>query len=42
MLDTLPQFPFNVESGIVNLNTSSQPGSHLGMLLPEQERNNLF
>ena len=28
MRDTLPQYPFNVESGIVNLNTSSQPGSH--------------
>ena len=28
MRDTLPQYPFNVESGIVNFNTSSQPGSH--------------
>ena len=28
MRDTLPQYPFNVESGVVNLNTSSQPGSH--------------
>ena len=28
MRDTLSQYPFNVESGIVNLNTSSQPGSH--------------
>ena len=28
MRDTLPQYPFNVESGIVNLNTSSQPGSY--------------
>ena len=27
MRDTLPQYPFNVESGIVNFNTS-QPGSH--------------
>ena len=26
--DTVPQYPFNVESGIVNLNASSQPGSH--------------
>ena len=25
---TLPQYPFNVDSCIVNLNTSSQPGSH--------------
>ena len=28
MRDTLPQYPFNVESDIVNLNTSSQHGSH--------------
>ena len=28
MRDTLAQYPFNIESGIVNLNTSSQPGSH--------------
>ena len=28
MRDTLPQYPFNVGSGIVNFNTSSQPGSH--------------
>ena len=28
MRDTLPLYPFNVESGIVNLNTSNQPGSH--------------
>ena len=28
MRDTLPPYPFNVESGIVNLNTSNQAGSH--------------
>ena len=28
MRDTLPKYPFNVESGIVNFNASSQPGSH--------------
>ena len=28
MRDTLPQYPFNIECGIVNLNTSDQPGSH--------------
>ena len=28
MRDTLPQYPFNVESGIVNFNTSSRPGSN--------------
>ena len=28
MQDTLPQYPFNVESVIVNFNTSSQPGRH--------------
>ena len=28
MRDTLPLYPFNVESGIVNLNTSNQTGSH--------------
>ena len=28
MRDILPQYPFNVESGIVNLNTSDQSGSH--------------
>ena len=28
MRDTLPMDPFNVESGIVNLNTSNQAGSH--------------
>ena len=28
MRDTLPLHPFNVESGIVNLNTSNQAGSH--------------
>ena len=28
MRDTLPLYPFNVESGIVNLNTSKQAGSH--------------
>ena len=28
MRDTLPKHPFNVESGIVNFNTSNQPGSH--------------
>ena len=26
--DTLPLYPFNVESGIVNLNTPNQAGSH--------------
>ena len=26
--DTLPQYPLNVECGIVNFNTSNQPGSH--------------
>ena len=26
--DTLPTYPFNVESGIVNLNTSNKAGSH--------------
>ena len=29
MRDTLPQYPLNVECGIVNFNTSNQPGSHL-------------
>ena len=29
MRHTLPQYPFNVESGIVNFNTSSQPSSHV-------------
>ena len=28
MRDTLPRKPRSVECGIVNLNTSSQPGSH--------------
>ena len=28
MRDTLPLHPFNIECSIVNLNTSSQPGSH--------------
>ena len=28
MRDTLPRQPYRVECGIVNLNTSSQPGSH--------------
>ena len=28
MRDTLPQYRFNAESGIVNFNISSQPGSH--------------
>ena len=28
MRDTLPQYPVNVEIGIVNLNTSNQAGSH--------------
>ena len=28
MRDTLPQYQFNIESGIVNLNTSDQSGSH--------------
>ena len=28
MRETLPTYPFNVESGIVNLNTSNQAGSH--------------
>ena len=28
MRDTLPLHPFNIDSGIVNLNTSSQLGSH--------------
>ena len=28
MRDTLPQYPLNVECGIVNFNTSNQPGSH--------------
>ena len=28
MRDTLPQYPFNIEGGIVNLNTSYQSGSH--------------
>ena len=28
MRDTLPQYPFNIEHGIVNLNTSDQSGSH--------------
>ena len=28
MGDTLPQYPFNIECGIVNLNTSDQSGSH--------------
>ena len=28
MRDTLPLYPFNVECGIVNLNTSNQGDSH--------------
>ena len=28
MRDTLPLYPFNIESGIVNFNTSNQAGSH--------------
>ena len=28
MRGTLPQYPFNIECGIVNLNTSDQSGSH--------------
>ena len=28
MRDTLPQYPLNVECGIVNFNTSNPPGSH--------------
>ena len=28
MRDTLPLHPFSVECGIVNFNTSNQPGSH--------------
>ena len=28
MRDTLPLYPFDVESAIVNFNTSNQPGSH--------------
>ena len=28
MRDTLPQYPLNVECGIVNFITSNQPGSH--------------
>ena len=28
MGDTLPQYPFNIECGIVNLNISGQSGSH--------------
>ena len=28
MRDTLPRKPLHVESGIVNLNTSKEPGSH--------------
>ena len=28
MRDTLPQYPFNIECGIVNLNASDQPRSH--------------
>ena len=28
MRDTLLPYPFNVESGIVNFNTSNQAGSH--------------
>ena len=27
MRDTLPKYPFHVESGMVNFNTSNQPGS---------------
>ena len=29
MRDTFPLYPFNVECGIVSLNTSNQAGSHL-------------
>ena len=29
MRDTLPQYPYSLECGIVNLNTSNQAGSHL-------------
>ena len=32
MRDTLPQYPFNIECGIVNLNTS-----HQGMLLSKRK-----
>ena len=28
MRDTLPQYPFNIGCGIVNLNTSDQSGNH--------------
>ena len=28
MRDTLPQYPFNMECGIVNMNTCDQSGSH--------------
>ena len=28
MRDAIPQYPFNIECGIVNLNTSDQSGSH--------------
>ena len=28
MRDTLPQYPLNVECGVVNFNKSNQPGSH--------------
>ena len=28
MRDTLPQYPFNIECDIVNLNISDQSGSH--------------
>ena len=28
MRDTVPQYPFNIECGIVNLNTSDQSGSN--------------
>ena len=28
MRDTLPLYPFSIESGIVNFNTSNQAGSH--------------
>ena len=28
MRDTLPQYPFNIGCGIINLNTSDQSGSH--------------
>ena len=41
MRDTLPQYPLNVECGIVNFNTSNQPGSHR-VLLSEKERKNLL